>query len=161
MMSDKSYQYLNLNNAWPAFQLDGLANDGGVLQLASGSDGLPFVECVGRVAPGAPQVASGQAHEDARKTGPGRLTLDRMEDFVDLQHDLFVIARATVTDRVSPRATLWQLPRATTRTVIRLTRSSRDRSRNRVRNRTGYVACNPPVRTGLNTGRRVEPRWNN
>lgn len=44
-MSDKSYQYLNLNNAWPAFQLDGLANDGGVLQLASGSDGLPFVEC--------------------------------------------------------------------------------------------------------------------
>ena len=42
-----------------------------------------LVEGVGRVAPAAAQVAGGQAHEDARPAGIGRLALDRMEDLVN------------------------------------------------------------------------------
>ena len=46
----------------------------------------PFGERVGRVAPGAAQVAGGQAHEHARPPGVGRFPLDGVEDLVDGQH---------------------------------------------------------------------------
>jgi hypothetical protein len=48
----------------------------------------PFVEGVRRIAPGTAQVARGQTYEDARLSGPRRLTLNRVEDLVDRQHPL-------------------------------------------------------------------------
>jgi hypothetical protein len=45
---------------------------------------LAAMEGVGGVAPGAAQVASSQAHEDARQACAGSLTLDRFEYFRDV-----------------------------------------------------------------------------
>ena len=47
---------------------------------------LPFVKRVRCVAPGAAQVARGQADEHARPPGVRRLSLDGMKDLVDRQH---------------------------------------------------------------------------
>lgn len=44
MNSDTTFQHLNLNNEWPAFQLDGLTIDAGAIRLEPGG-GTPFVEC--------------------------------------------------------------------------------------------------------------------
>ena len=45
-----------------------------------------LVEGIRSVAPRAPQVAGGQADEDARLAGPRRFALDRMENLVNRQH---------------------------------------------------------------------------
>ena len=44
----------------------------------------PAVKTELAIAPGAAQVASGQAHEDAGQTGMGGFTLQRFVDFGDL-----------------------------------------------------------------------------
>ena len=46
----------------------------------------PFRKRVGRIAPGAPEVARGQTDENAGAAGMGRFPLDRVEDLVDRQH---------------------------------------------------------------------------
>jgi hypothetical protein len=48
---------------------------------------------VWRIAPRATKIARGQAHEDARPPGVRRFALDRVEDFVDSQHDFDVAPR--------------------------------------------------------------------
>ena len=50
---------------------------------------LPRIERVGRVAPGTPQVTSGQSNEDAGPSCMTRFSLDGEEDLVDGQHRLF------------------------------------------------------------------------
>ena len=45
-----------------------------------------LVERVLRIAPRTPEIAGGQAHEDARPTRVRRFSLDRMENLVDRQH---------------------------------------------------------------------------
>src|SRR5262249_2731524 len=49
---------------------------------------LPFVKRVRSVAPHAPEITGREAHEDTRLTGPRRLTLDGIENFVNRQHEL-------------------------------------------------------------------------
>jgi hypothetical protein len=53
------------------------------------------MECVRRVAVAAAKIAPGEAHEGARKAGPGSLPLNAEEDFGDSQR------RATLTQKAS------------------------------------------------------------
>src|SRR5208283_909573 len=57
---------------------------------------LPAVKGVGRVTPDAPQIASCEADEDARKAGAGSFALDRFEGFRDV-HKAPKTGRGTAT----------------------------------------------------------------
>jgi hypothetical protein len=50
----------------------------------------PLVEGICRVAPGATQIAGGQADEYARPSGISGFTLDRIEDLVDGQQSFLL-----------------------------------------------------------------------
>src|SRR5271163_3397122 len=60
-------------------ELRDLGYDFILVQLVAACEG------VFRVAPGAAQIASGETHEDARKAGEARFTLDGFIDFDEIQ----------------------------------------------------------------------------
>src|SRR5207245_6597724 len=49
---------------------------------------LSAVKGIGRIAPGAPQVAARQSHKDTRQTGARAFALDRFENFSDEHNGL-------------------------------------------------------------------------
>src|SRR4029079_7702649 len=69
---------------------------------------LAFIKGVGRIAPGATQVARRKTHEYARLTGSGGLTLDGIEDLVDRQHGSlsFILSRWEIFVSAPPAGTI-------------------------------------------------------
>ena len=73
MMAEATFQYLNLNNQWPAFTLDGLVNDAGALQL---------MQTPGNPTPVGPTLAPMDP-----VTGPAGLGVDN-------EHNLYIVEPA-------------------------------------------------------------------
>ena len=60
----------------------------------------PFVKGVGGIAPAAPKIAPGQTDKDTGTASVSRLTLDRIEDLVDLKHGPLILQQpSAVLDR--------------------------------------------------------------